>query len=350
MSWNHPRRVIIPWMETLARMLSQVALPHFQGRSVWVLSDYSFDNPASDFDVVGLLFVDPETLGDWLALRSKVRETFLRDQRSMSWKKLNSDSRRQAAFLPFLRAANQIYGLAIALAFHRVPAFAIPPDELRRCLDSFQLSTDCKPRLFQQMFRIASCTAMLVAGLSRPGQDIHWVSDEDAVFANEPIEKDTISLFTMLLRKFVPHQLTGSSSIWNNIARCRTVVARRPGSCARFDVRSNLRTNHFNQERICRHSPNLFKASPTYGPAPSIPRMVRDRSLAIEAVHLHFRGAKWATTHIRDTAPEPIGSLICTGQCVSDDSRIVTTPFYGYQVARVKRLPCRAKYTRQSGR
>ena len=48
---------------------------------------------------------------------------------------------------------------------------------------------------------------MLVAGLSSPGQDIHWVSDEDAAFANEPIENDTISVFMNLLKVFLPHRL-----------------------------------------------------------------------------------------------------------------------------------------------
>ena len=60
MSWNQPRHVIIPWLETLAKLLGQAAMPTITGRTLWVLTDYSFDNPASDFDVVGLLIVDPE--------------------------------------------------------------------------------------------------------------------------------------------------------------------------------------------------------------------------------------------------------------------------------------------------
>jgi hypothetical protein len=207
MSWNQPRRVIIPWMETLAQMLGRVALPVIRGRSLWVLSDYSFDNPASDFDVVGLLVADPEASGDWNYLRSEVRAKLLGDRRRMSWKKLNSDSRRQTAFFPFLKAADHICGLSIALAFHRDPAFQIPADGLRRFQDSLHLSVNWKPRNFEQMFRIAYCTAMLVAGLSNPGQDIHWVSDQDPAFANEPIEKDTVSVVVKLLNIFSPHKL-----------------------------------------------------------------------------------------------------------------------------------------------
>jgi hypothetical protein len=57
------------------------------------------------------------------------------------------------------------------------------------------------------MFRIGYCTAMLVAGMSRPGQDVHWVSDRDAAFANDAMEKDTVGVFARLLTMFSPHKL-----------------------------------------------------------------------------------------------------------------------------------------------
>jgi hypothetical protein len=124
----------------------------------------------------------------------------------MSWKDLNHDSRKQAAFFPFLRAADHIYGLAVALAFHRDPAFTIPNDDLSRFKDSFRLSANWKRRNLQQMFRIGYSTAMLVAGLSRPGQDIHWVSDQDPAFANDAKENDTVGVFAKLLTIFSPHR------------------------------------------------------------------------------------------------------------------------------------------------
>ncbi len=207
MGWNQPRRVIIPWMETLSRMLGSVALPTFRGRSLWVVSDYSFDNPDSDFDVVGLLLADPEASGAWNQLRQAVRAECLVDSRRMSWKRLNSDSRRQAAFLPFLRAADHIHGLALTLAFHRDPAFQLPVDRLDRFRVAFRLSANWKAHNLQNMFRIASCVAMLVAGLSSPEQAIHWVSDQDPAFSNETMENDTVGVFAKLLTVFSPHKL-----------------------------------------------------------------------------------------------------------------------------------------------
>ena len=184
-----------------------VAMPANRGRSLWVLSDYSFDNPASDFDVVGLLLADPEASGEWNRLRCEVRAQLLGDRRHMSWKRLNSDSRRQAAFFPFLKAADHICGLSVALAFHRHSEFQIPTDGLCRFQDSLHLSVNWKPHSFEKMFRIAYCTAMLVAGFSNPGQDIYWVSDQDPAFANERMERDTLSVVVKLLNTYSPHKL-----------------------------------------------------------------------------------------------------------------------------------------------
>jgi hypothetical protein len=207
MSWKQPQRLHIPWLSTLSRLLGGVAMPVIRGPCLWVVTDYSFDNAASDFEVIGLLLADAEHAGHWNDARREVRERLLSDGRSMSWKKLNSDSQRQAAFFPFLQAADHIPGLSITLAFHRHPDFQIPRDDLERFQDGFHLFADWKPRNLQQMFRIASCTAFLMAGLSNPGQDIHWVSDQDSAFANEAKEKDTISVFSQLLTMFLPHQI-----------------------------------------------------------------------------------------------------------------------------------------------
>jgi hypothetical protein len=203
MSWIQPQCLRILWLATLSRLLVGVEMPVIQGQCLWVATDYSFDNAASDFEVIGLLLVDAENAGNWNDARRTVRERLLSDGRSMSWKKLNSDSQRQAAFFPFLQAADHIPGLSLTLAFHRHPDFEIPRDILER----FDLSADWKLRNLQQMFRIASCTAFFIAGLSNPGQNIHWVSDEDSAFANEAKEKDTINVFSALLTKFLPHRI-----------------------------------------------------------------------------------------------------------------------------------------------
>ncbi|WP_254508752.1 hypothetical protein [Anatilimnocola floriformis] len=207
MSWKPLRNVVIPWMASLESLLQQVPLPTFTGDMLWVATDYSFDNSKSDFQTVGLLLADPASMGDWYQQRNAVRQRYLRDLRSMSWKKLPGDKQREAAFFPFLEAASQINGLAITLAYHRDSAFQLPAEGATRFRETLGLTANWKPQTFENMFRVASCTALLVAGLSNPGQAIHWLSDEDPVFANASIESDTTRLFNALLRLFQPHPI-----------------------------------------------------------------------------------------------------------------------------------------------
>ena len=207
MSWKPLRNVVIPWMASLEQLLQQVPLPTFAGDTLWVATDYSFDNAKSDFQTVGLLLADPSSMAEWYQRRNELRERYLRDMRSMSWKKLPGDKQRESAFYPFLEAANQINGLAITVAYHRNTAFQVPAAGASRFREMLKLTANWKPQTFENMFRVASCTALLVAGLSNPGQAIHWLSDEDPVFANASIESDTTRLFGALLRLYQPHSL-----------------------------------------------------------------------------------------------------------------------------------------------
>jgi hypothetical protein len=103
-------------MQTLSQMLGGLSMPIVRGCSLWVATDYSFDNAASDFDVIGVLIADPGASGQWNDLRREVRSRLLSDRRSMSWKKLNSDSQRQAALFPFLLAADHLPRLMLGPA------------------------------------------------------------------------------------------------------------------------------------------------------------------------------------------------------------------------------------------
>jgi hypothetical protein len=194
-----------PWMQTLSARISQTVLPEMCGETLWISSDYSFGNPASQYDVVGLLLATPESSFGWEERRKHARSKYLRDKRRMAWKRM-SDSRRQDAFFPFLHAADHIDGLCVTIAFDRDPVFRIStPEILAQYHGRSWLTANWNPETFEQAIRIASLTALFVAGLSSPGQNVLWISDQDAVFANETFHRDTGALFTRLLSAFSSH-------------------------------------------------------------------------------------------------------------------------------------------------
>ena len=205
MGWSPVNNLLLPWMQTLAAKISTTALPQLRGETLWISSDYSFDNPASHYDVIGLLLADPESSFGWEECRRQVRSQHLHDNRRMAWKRLN-DRRRQSAFFPFLCAADHIHGLCVTIAIDRDPAFRIStPELLAQYHGRPWLKANWNPETFEQSVRIAFLTALFVAGLSSPGQDILWISDQDAVFANESFHRDTGTLFTKLLNAFSSH-------------------------------------------------------------------------------------------------------------------------------------------------
>ncbi len=207
MAWTPPKRIPLPWIKTFANLLTRVPLPSLQCKSLWIASDFSLTNRASAFDVIGLLIADANGLADWDNLRRRVRSKHLGDVRTLSWKKLKSDSRRNAAFLPFLRAADFIPGFAVTLAFHKNPAFQIPPESLSQLQKALGLSAEWKGPDFEHVFKIAYCAATLVAGISSPNQDIYWVSDKDAAFINAQRSRETLTVFAKLLSLLSSHKL-----------------------------------------------------------------------------------------------------------------------------------------------
>lgn len=204
MTWNRPSNLIFPWIEKLSARLSKEDLPVFDGETLWISSDYRFSDPTVDFDTIGILISNPDASDDWNRLRTQVRAQLLGERR-MAWKRLN-DRRRQEAFFPFLSAANTLQGLCVAVAIERIPEFRFTTREL---IGQYRgrdwLSADWKTETAEQLFRITYFTAFFVAGLSKPGQDIIWISDQDPVFANEVFHRDTGTLFTKFLNAFTRH-------------------------------------------------------------------------------------------------------------------------------------------------
>jgi hypothetical protein len=204
MSWSQVNNVSIPWVKQIAEKLRRTHLPDLHGSTLWISSDYSFGNPACDFDSISFLVANPEKSYEWEVMRNEVRAGELGNRR-MSWKKL-SDRRRQKAFFQFLRAADSIHGVAIIFAMDRDPAFQMSTEEIMnqyRGRDWLLANWDAKS--FENMIRISYFTALVVAALSCEGQQIIWISDQDAVFANETFHRDTATFFSKLLNLFSSH-------------------------------------------------------------------------------------------------------------------------------------------------
>jgi hypothetical protein len=169
-------------------------------------SDYSGLHKAAQFEVNTLLITNFETIAWWDEHRSRLRAQRLPHQRRMSYKTLNDGYRREA-LVSFLDAANQMTGILVTFAIdRRVPSlFTLedPTDVARR----FQMFDGWKGPAIEHAMRILHIASLLLRGLSAPGQDVLWFTDEDDIVANEGRLRTFVSAFATISSHYLPHPL-----------------------------------------------------------------------------------------------------------------------------------------------
>lgn len=215
MSWQTPNNQLFSWMQRFCMRVGQADLPVIRGSQLLVSSDYSYGNPKTDFDVIGLLVADMQNSHEYLERQTRVRKELLPDGRTMGFKSLN-DRVRQRAFFPFLEAANHIQGVCAAIAIDRRIEYLIStPELLREYQGRDWLQAPWKPKVFEQLIRIAHFIAVFVAGLSIPNQNHWWFTDDDAIIPNDGHASDTGRIFTKFLNMYCIHPL-GDIAIGRN--------------------------------------------------------------------------------------------------------------------------------------
>jgi hypothetical protein len=75
---------------------------------------------------------------------------------------------------------------------------------LRRILKEHGFG-DWKPRVSEKLFRVIHATAYLVALLSREGQKVLWMTDDDAIAPNLQKSEGMLKLFSSVLSYYSPH-------------------------------------------------------------------------------------------------------------------------------------------------
>lgn len=194
-------------------------------------SDYGGMHKTADFEVITLLASNLESIHPWDGARSAIRDLLLPDRRRISFKTLN-DRHRQSALRPFLKTANQIRGLLLSVAIHRSlqSVFKTHGKLEKTDLNSPELE-GWKPTTAERALRVIHLASLLVRGLSRTGQDLLWMTDEDDMVANERRLRSFVNLFATISGHYIPHTIgnvrigttvsdTGRRDIEDYIAIC----------------------------------------------------------------------------------------------------------------------------------
>lgn len=168
-------------------------------RRLMVLSDVAGDHPAASHRAYSFLVITPDAVQRWLDVWKPIRAARLRDLRRISYVRLG-DRRRRGVLDPFLAASSRLDGfLVTALIDKRLQLFEgeAVPEEFRHW----------KRASLDRLLTTTHLLSILLAGLTKAGQDVLWVSDEDAIAPNEARMWDVCEAVARVGSQYLAHDL-----------------------------------------------------------------------------------------------------------------------------------------------
>lgn len=170
-----------------------------------LLSDYAGSHVSATHEVYSFLLFSQGSMATWSLERSRVRGSVLGRQRRMSYTRL-SDAKRRAAISPFLTAADSLNGVISSFIVSKGTGSLF----LRTGTAEGPLAeivARWKAAVHERLERVFVFASFLLAGLSAPGQNVWWFSDEDEIFPNDERLRDATDLFANYSSHFLGHQL-----------------------------------------------------------------------------------------------------------------------------------------------
>ncbi len=189
-----------------------------QAPDLLAVSDYSGEHPGARYDVLSCLVADPGSLAEWDLARQQVRTKWLGDGRRVAFKSLGDRNRRRA--LPtFLDAAERLRGVVLTVAVDkRVGPLFVRPDVPRA-----PICARWKDAILEKVLRSTHLVSLMLAGLSRPAQNVLWITDEDAIAATHSHLRDLTTALAYVSSGYLRHDLghlrCSTTSIQNDPSR-----------------------------------------------------------------------------------------------------------------------------------
>ena len=177
------------------------------GPTLFLSTDFSGQHDLAEYESYSFLIADLIYLWLWDDMRKETRSRYFSDKRRMSFKGLN-DAQKKRALIPFLRAANCIPGLSITLLVDKsIPSLLSPDGKLDMSHPEYKEYQHWKPHTFEKLLRVVHFAAMLIAGLSAPGQNLIWITDEDEIAPNEERLVEACGVIEHIMNHYLAHNL-----------------------------------------------------------------------------------------------------------------------------------------------
>lgn len=178
-----------------------------RAKKLIIASDYSGDHREASHTAMSFLVTHDSSAEDWARAQLAIRAQYLTDGRRLSYKGLN-DRHKHRALFPFLSTANRLSGLIVSVLIDkRLVSIFQRTGKLNVASPDMVDFSDWKSKSVERMLRVTHFASLLLRGLSAPGQDVLWVTDEDEIVANSLRMTKFVSALDNIASHYLTHNL-----------------------------------------------------------------------------------------------------------------------------------------------
>jgi len=176
------------------------------GTELLIASDYAGDRHA--YQSLSFLLLSLPGNEKWDSNRAGFRRKWLTDGRRIAYNGLKKNYSHEWEALPaFLDAADSIDGISITFLLNKNIQSVIADNARKNLKDCLPEFSGWKPEPFEKLFRITHFIGFLIAGLSRPDQNIWWLTDEDEIAVNQQRFETATRFLAGVSEGFLKHRL-----------------------------------------------------------------------------------------------------------------------------------------------
>lgn len=212
--WNHLNRPELGILNSISNLIQAeewlkpdllTSVRH--GTDLFVASDYGGEHKSSIYQSLSFIVVDLKFLWYWNEKRIELRKKFLKDSRRVSFKKLTENRRRQH-LIHFLRVSNSIPGLLASFLIDKnIDSIFVETPESREIGALFIDKDKWAPKSYEKLLRIGHLGSLIISGLSAPGQNLLWVTDQDEIVSNVEKHTEATNVFGYCMDLTLPHNM-----------------------------------------------------------------------------------------------------------------------------------------------
>ena len=213
----------VPWFirkldETLTRLHSskELLLPNLQreSKTLLVLSDYGGEHEEAKYYSYSFLFTNAQALGPFLKHIHAVRNEAGMNSpyREMGYKKIQPGPILRALDGGWIHSFEQVPGLLFTLLVDKKIHSLFGPNSPNTLLEITQKleKQGCsywKPEIAEKLFRVLHVVGYFVGLLSKENHMVFWMSDKDAIIANDKQLGGAGNVLGALVKTYTPHKI-----------------------------------------------------------------------------------------------------------------------------------------------